>query len=410
MTDQPSRCRHLVFTVFAAALLVRLLWVAIQWMRHGAALEFDDERLHWQMAVNLVERWDFVSSDGRHVARMPIYPMFLSLWAGLGSSSVLLARIAQCVIGAAAAAIGCAFVRRKIGERPAVVAGVLLAVDPYAIFFCNLLLTEVLFILIAVGLTAASWRLINNADRPGFANTLGVALLGAAAIMTRPSSLAWIVLLWVLLLTLDRFRGRTLRRVGVCVLVFGVLMLPWGLRNRAVVGSPAWLSANGGVTLYDAQGPQADGSGDQSFLLQIEEIRGLGEVERDRVLYRLALAQMRSDPARVLKLAWVKFKRTWSLTPNFSEYSGGATALVSAAFTSTALLLALIGVWRVFRVRPAWVLLLVLPVVCFTLLHCVFIGSLRYRIPLMPFVEMLGAATVVTIARPSGESGMSPQK
>ncbi|RMF73028.1 MAG: hypothetical protein D6744_16170, partial [Planctomycetota bacterium] len=135
--------------------------------------------------------------------------------------------------------------------------------------------------------------------------------------------------------------------------------------------------------------------GDQSFLAHIDEIQGLGEIERDRVLYRLALEQMRADPWRVLRLAWVKFKRTWSLTPNYSEYSGGATAVVSAIFMIVVLLSAAGGLWRSIAARHvAWVALLALPVVTFTLLHCVFIGSLRYRVPLMPFVELIAAASL----------------
>ena len=46
--------------------------------------------------------------------------------------------------------------------------------------------------------------------------------------------------------------------------------------------------------------------------------------------------------------------------------------------------------------------LLWLPVIYFTLVHCAFIGSLRYRVPLMPFVEIAAAtAFVQTRARQS---------
>ncbi|RMF71398.1 MAG: hypothetical protein D6744_18045, partial [Planctomycetota bacterium] len=151
MIRTDSTTRHLAPTVFAAALLVRLIWVALRWMRDGPTLQFPDEELHWQMAVNLVTKGEFVTDDGRYAARMPVYPLFLAIWAPLGSIGVLLARIAQCVLGAAAAGVGCEFARRTLGRRAAIAAGVLLAVDPYAVFFSNLLLTEVLFTAIAVG-------------------------------------------------------------------------------------------------------------------------------------------------------------------------------------------------------------------------------------------------------------------
>jgi len=142
----------------------------------------------------------------------------------------------------------------------------------------------------------------------------------------------------------------------------------------------------------------------------LPELKGLGEIERDRTLRRLALEQMRADPARVLRLALTKFGRTWNLVPNQADYRRGYTALVSAAFTGLVLLLAAVGLWRSLAIEPRasvraaprppdqgrWLLLfhvlVWLPVVYFTLVHCVFVGSLRYRVPLMPLVEIAAAA------------------
>src|SRR5690606_15048502 len=113
------------------------------------------------------------------------------------------------------------------------------------------------------------------------------------------------------------------------------------------------------------QGPQARGDSDQTFLREVPELAGLGEVERDRALYRLALEQMRRDPGRVLELAWIKFRRTWSPTPNVEEYRRGAAALVGAAFTVAVLVLAAVGLVRQARRRWRLMVVLWLPVVYF---------------------------------------------
>jgi hypothetical protein len=115
----------------------------------------------------------------------------------------------------------------------------------------------------------------------------------------------------------------------------------------------------------------------------------------------------------VLELAWIKFLRTWSLTPNACEYRGGLTALASAVFTAITLLLALVGLLRTLarpnstaiplRDRRRLHLLLWLPVIYFTLVHCVYIGSLRYRVPLMPFLEISAAAAWVQSRARSSE-------
>ena len=393
--------------VFAAAAALRVAWVLVRWSQAGAALEFSDEQLHWQLATNLVEHGTLVSDDGRYAARMPVYPLFLALFAWLGEVGILLARLAQALLGAATAWAVFRLADAALGRPAACVAGALACCDPYTIFFTNLLLTEVPFTLIAVGLVASAWRLIAQRSERDRLAVVGLALLGSAAVLTRPSAAGWIVLLWVVLCLLDAKRARATRRVAVCAGAVVLALVPWGLRNRAVLGSFAWLGTNGGVTLYDAQGPQAKGDSDQSFLQQMPELAGLGEVERDRALRRLAVEQMREDWGRVLQLAGVKFRRTWSLTPNVGAYSGGVAGFVSVAFMLAVLMAVVVGLWRT---RRKWKLhvLLWLPVVYFTLVHCVFIGSLRYRVPLMPFVEITAAAALVSRQEPSSGPDAEP--
>jgi 4-amino-4-deoxy-L-arabinose transferase-like glycosyltransferase len=395
--------------IFTAALLLRVGWILACWSKTGPTFEFPDEELHWQLASNLVNQATLVSDDGRYAARMPLYPLFLASFAWLNETGILMARLAQAVLGAATAWIAYSLTRKAFDRRAAAVAGALICFDPYAVFLANLLLTEVLFGCLALGLLACTWPLITHATRPARAATLGVAVLGAAAVMTRPSAAGWIVLLWIVLWLFDAQRWRAAGRLTLYLAVLAVCLLAWGLRNRAAIGASAWLSTNGGVTLYDALGPQADGSSNQEFLNNLPELAGLDEVGRDHKLRELALEQIRKDPTRALSLTWTKFLRTWSLRPNVSDYRGGAAGAVSAIFTAGVLLLALAGVVRAFirRNRPAVEfrnrrrlhVLLWLPVIYFTLLHCVFIGSLRYRVPLMPFVEIVGATAFVQAQR-----------
>jgi hypothetical protein len=386
----PSPIAWILLSAFA----LRVGWVLLCWQRSGPTLEFADEELHWQLASNLVREGALVSDDGRHVARMPVYPVFLALFAWLGPVGILCARLAQCALSTAGVWVAARVTGAAFGRKARVIAAILMAVDPYTVFFCNLLLTEIPFILIAVGLFAAGVRLWTAPEDAQRRDSGWFAVLGALAIMTRPSSAGWVALMWLMVLLRDPRRARAIKRVAICAGVLGAMMLPWGLRNRAVVGHFAWLSANGGLTLYDAQGPQANGGSDQSFLAMLPGLSELGEVERDRRLAALAVDQMRADPARVVRLAGTKFVRTWSLTPNVAEYRHGLTAIASAVFSGFVLVGAAAGLWRHARRRPHLIVALALPVVYFTLVHCVFIGSLRYRIPVMPFVEITAAAAL----------------
>lgn len=391
--------------IVGLALALRLGWIGYRWASDGAALEYDDERLHWQIACNLVARGQFISDDGRMAARMPLYPLYLALFAWAGSAGVLLARLGQALLGALTVWVLDRWAAEGLSRRAGRIAGTLAAIDPFAVFFCNLLLNESLFTLIAAGLSASVWRLA--AAPPGAAARAALAgamLLGPAAVLTRPEALGWLILLWLVLLSWEGWRRRSLAHVGLCAALVAAALAPWAARNHIVLGRAVWLSTNGGVTLYDGLGPQADGSSNQSFLEQMPELAAMNEATRDEHLRRAALRCAADDPQRALRLAAVKFLRTWNVVPNVAAHHSGASAWVSAAFMLAVLSCAGVGVARA-RVPPRLLLLWLLPVVYFTLVSCVFIGSVRYRIPLMPFVELTAAAGAAWLRGESRAAG-----
>lgn len=389
--------------VFLLALAPRVAWVALRWGQVGPQLDFPDERVHWQLATHLVTEGTLVTDDGRYAVRMPLYPLFLAPFALGGDIGILLARLAQATAGAAGAWLAWRFAARVLGRRAGLIAGVLVALDPFGVFFCHLLLSETVVTPVLLAATWWSWRLCSAADTGQWGLALAAAAAGAASVFLRSAAWPWLLALWGAILLLERFRRRAIGRVGLAVAVFIAAMLPWGLRNHARLGDYAWFSSNGGVTLYDAQGPQADGSSNQNFLAQMPELNGLGEAAADRRLLARAVQQMRSDPGRVVWLAGVKFKRFWNPLPNLETTQSGLAVWGNAALTALGLLAAAVGVGRLLARRPGrsaeprqatvnFLVLVLLPIVVFTLLHCVFIGSVRYRAPLMPFVYLLAAA------------------
>jgi hypothetical protein len=65
---------------------------------------------------------------------------------------------------------------------------------------------------------------------------------------------------------------------------------------------------------------------------------------------------------------------------------------------SLVLVTAALGLWRARRCI-GWTLALLAPVLAFTVLHMVFVGSVRYRIPLMPMLFVLSAVGVASLVR-----------
>lgn len=394
------------WAVFAVALILRLGWVVASAWRGGADL-YPDEELHWQIATNLVQHGSMATNDGRLVARMPAYPLFLAPFALLGEVGPIVARITQALLSAATAMIVFALARRATrSARVALAAGLLVAIDPLQVFLANLLLTETPYTLAGVALAYLGWRLSTDAGPTPLPRIALTGAIAAICILLRPSAAGLVVILLLALPWLDFDRIRGVRHAAVCALIVAVVMLPWGWRNHATVGEFCWLSANGGVTLYDGQGPQARGDSDQRFLNELPELHGLSEIERDRRLRDMAVRQMTSDPPRVLRLAWAKFLRTWNFIPNVETHNSGPAAWASAAYSAlvipTALLAVLLGRTprdaRSRHRRRVLSMMLWTPIVYYTLLHCVYVGSLRYRAPVMPLMA-LAAATLIAPRR-----------
>ncbi len=388
--------------LLVAAVALRAGWVAWSAMGGDGGLAYPDEELHWRLATNLLERGELVTNDGRYAARMPLYPLLLSGCAAFGDAGIFVARAVQALFGGLTCVVVARLASRIWGAAAAGPAFVLAAFDPFAVFFANLLLTETVFTLLFVSFVAATWRMIEQPR--DWIGAFAVAGLGAALVLTRPSAVLLLPLMWVATISLARVRGPALQRIAMAPLVLVIALLPWGLRNVSVIGSFAWLSTNGGVTLYDAQGPQADGSSDQRFLAQKPDLAPMGEAARDAHLRDLALRQMRQNPGRVAQLGVTKLQRTWNPFPNVEEYRGGLAAWAGGLYT-----VVVYGLAAAALLRSAWhgrgraVAVLLLPCVYFALLHAIYIGSIRYRLPVMPLLMVLGAAVIGRARR--GESG-----
>ncbi len=413
-------------TLFVLAAGLRAGWVMHRYSgERGAVLEYPDEDAYWRAARSLASGDGLVDEFGFRATYMPAYPAFLALFTGLGNP-LFGVRIVQAILGGLIAPLTWLLARQwcRGGDQLchpqdihmiAGLAGLAAACDPFLVFFSGLLLTEALFAVAVVG----AWTLLLAAWQPDMTRgraacrAIAAGLTLGVAVMLRPSALvlAWCAAVVIAIMAIrpeavgDRSpagpRRPGIRRSGVAWSTAGLslvcvylVLLPWAIRNQRVIGDFRWLTTRGGISLYDGLQPGGTGASDLAHTKADPAVAGLDEVAWDAHWRRSALAELRRDPARVLRLAVAKFLRTWSLTPNVAEHRRGAAALVSAGWMIGLLAAAAAGLWHCRR-RPGPLLMLLLPVIVFTLLHMVFAGSVRYRVPTMPMVEVLAAAGLV---------------
>lgn len=316
----------------------------------------------------------------------------------------------------------------------ALIASALLALDPIMLFFNALTLTESLYIML---LLAGFCCIVRSGERIGWLWAAVAGLLLGGAAVARSSGLLLPVIAAPVVWYLAR-QGRcppesearrTLGSAGAspslslagaspslgsagaspsrgrCPLIMcgfllaaAVALLPTAIRNYELFGAVVPVRTGAGASLLEALGSWADGGPGMDRIIYPTPPEGANEWERDRFYRRAAFAWVREHPAEAVRLAGLKLLRTWSVTINAPGYSSPRYVLIGWLTVAPVFALALCGLWVIRRHRALLVLLLLVPVY-FSLVHVVFIGSVRYRVPAMPFVFILAAVGAVGLWR-----------
>ncbi len=372
---------------------------------------YPDSRRYVAVARNIAAGRGPIESDLVLCGNDPLYPALLSVGVRLGIESferiMDWGRGVNVVLGLAAIPAVMLLGRRAGGSTGAIVAGLWLALDPVQLFFHGLALTEVAFICAllwgSVFLLRAAEQAEPMAHRAARAAAAG-AVLGLGA-LTRSSSLLLPFLLLPMTLLVQgsvavpERRPPAIPRVALAaafLAAYVLMLVPTGWRNYRLLGQWVPVRTGGGATLLEGLGPWADGGPAWERVAWPDYPPGADELERDRLDRRKALDWARENPDRALDLAWRKLRRTWSLTFHAPGYEGGAFRWIGWTTTLPVYLLAVAGAWRLRRDRRLLFLMLA-PALYFSAVHCVFVGSVRYRVPFMPGLYVLAAAALAAL-------------
>lgn len=362
-----------------------------------------DSFLYEAFAESIYRGESYHAGDLR-AARTPGYPFFIATcWRCFGKSDRAILH-AQALIATLSGLLVFGVVRQwELGSLPvgSAFSAILLATfEPFGIGLSALILSESLF---GFFLLLAAWTGVMAAARRSVGWSLAAGLAAGAAILVRPSGLLLAPLAAMLWIARSGDRGRTIRLATAAVIGTLLVLGPWWLRNSQVLGVFVPTTLNVGVSLYDGLRPGADGGSDMVF--EKETPAGLTEAAVDLYWRDRAVAAVRENPLAAIRLSLRKFVRFWSPWPNADEFRNPALVVLTAFASMGIFGLAAYGGWIV---RRQWFLLALAltPALYFCALHLVFVSSVRYRVPAMPFLCMLagvGLATIVARIRPAAQ-------
>ncbi len=307
--------RDLAYTLAVAvvALLPRL-FVAIAWAHEpvwdGHYYHFGAERIAQGLGYS-----EDVIIAGQAVwkpwCHYPVgYSGFLSGLYLIFGSGLLVAPIANAVVGTLLAVVAFRLARYFTTETRARIAGGLVALHPGLITYSAVLMTELLAALLIM---TALWVAIRWRGR-----WLGVVLAGLViglATLVRPPSL----LVAPLLLVLWPGRSKVVwLKTAAATALATLVVLPWTLRNCNVMDGCAFVSTNGGWNL--AIGALSDTGRFKTLRAADGCAVVTGQVQQDRCWGQIGRDTIARDPVRWLALIPKKLGQTYDHESFAIEY------------------------------------------------------------------------------------------
>jgi len=294
------------------ALVVRLAVVAVA----AGRLPPVDDATYYQIVAERIAQglgytWAWPDGTVTFAANYPVgYPALLGALYVVTGARPVVAMVLNAVVGAAATYAGVLLVSRAATRRGALLAGLVVALEPALVLYTPALMTEAF-----AGELAVVGAAVATAPRWNYGvRVVGSGLVCGVATLVRPELLLFAPFVGALV----HFRAPALRRVllaalAVTAVAFAVC-LPWTARNCARLDRCAFVSANAGQNLLIGTSPLGKGGwvGLDRMGVPAECRSEFGEGGKDRCFGRAARRIIRADAPAWLALVPAKLAMTFN--------------------------------------------------------------------------------------------------
>jgi 4-amino-4-deoxy-L-arabinose transferase-like glycosyltransferase len=330
----------------------------------------------------------------------------------LGGGEVTAALVVNALLGTASVLLVYAIAGRAFDRSVALLAALLTTVFPSLIFLAGVMLSETLFIFLAL---LGVWLIIEAEQRKTPALLVPVGLVIGWAALTRGQAallpLVACVFWWRALGDWRQVASRVLIVGGLVALV----LAPWAIRNYVESNSFVPVSSNAGVDFFIGHSEGADGRGRKVDEL-VFRYPGLPQPEAEAKVnadgFREGFEFLVTHPLREVELlarklfylyyndheaiAWTEGHGAQRFMPDAARV---ALAGLSNAYYMVILALSVggIGLWLSWR-EPVRLLLVSL-VVYWTLVHLAFFGDPRFHAPILPLLSIWAGCSTIALWR-----------
>jgi len=391
LTDSVSSRRSLILLAGLATILRLATAVPL----HQQAFT-SDEKEYLLLATRLIDDRMFLDSNGCWSVKPPGFPGLLAGMLELFGRSIFPLLLLNAIIGSLAAIVGFFVVRELVDNLPAAwFTAAVLALHPSLVVYGSVLQSEALYVVLLLLIVLVALRLVRE---PGFrlASVLGVLL--ASLTLTRAIGLAVLGTLFLFLVAAIEAPWKRRMLIPTCALGVAVLgLLPWTVRNYAVLHAFVPVSTFSGTSLLMGNNPFSNGTTAlpkeyfdwvraEGARRGFADLDSVDEVTRDRVHREIALDWIRSHPSEWLRLMGRKLEVFWIFPVTTTAENHAMQAVVMGADV-------VLWIGALFGVVVLWgkkkeILLLSSIILVVTSAHVMMHTEARYRLPLLALLAL----------------------
>ena len=411
--------RRWLLVIAGGAAVLRIGW-CIYAARQPVGLH--DQGLYLLHASGIADGEGYGFPNGEPTAYYPVgYPGALAgaLWLARQSpfsdTPYIVSAVFNTVLGTATVLLVFELARRLFDPAVGLVAAAVVAVWPNLVFHAATPLSETLFNVLVVGslvvLCRRPWPA--RGPEPWRLAAFGV-LLGLSALV-RPISLLIVPLLAGVLWLATRRLATAAIGIGVVALAVVVVIAPWTLRNRSVMGETVFISTNGGDNLCIGHHEGATGA----FVLtefcagRFEGVpRPRYELLRDEDGTKKAREFALHHPGEEVRLLFSKLHylvrhdhdgldavESYREDPFIGKGFRRFLEVLADGFALVAAVLGLLGLPALASRSDPRRLALLAMLLAVAVAPLAFFGDPRFHVPVVPLLAVATGVTVVRIAR-----------
>lgn len=382
--------KSVIILIFSIAFLVRLVCI----LNFSQPLA-GDECAYDNLALRILnEHKYYVESD--QSSRPPGYPFLLSAIYFIFGHNFNAVRIFQALFDSLMCVLMYVLCSRLFSKRIALTAGIFSVLYFLFIQGASRLLTEsietfMLFLLIFI--------VYKTKERFSFFNAVSIGLLGSMLALTKGIMVLFLPFLFLGLLVLGYYRNIALRellkKILIVAVIFTVPISLWTCRNYKVYKAFVPVSTQSGWALYDSYFPREGKK--FGFNIIDDNVRYAmslnSPVEMSNYLTKKTLEFIRNNPAKVLKLEFLKILYFWS--PIDWEIIGAGAGNGVFNFQYAFIFpFSVFGVFLLLKNMDRHVPLYC-PIIYMFFMCLIFYGSSRFRMAIEPYLIIFFAVGIV---------------